>query len=212
MLSNAGPDWVADEKYGEDVLEQAEEIVARLGDPEHAVAKRTSTAVWSLLARMIVTRDDSIMPLAAIYLSIADLLAIRSRMVGTGLIGGKTVGMLIARKIINAKEPEVAGALSSRFLLRRRGRILPFLVRYGLWHYRENKIPRDLSDDVTWHAGNSPETFPDHVLRQFEEMLAIWPVPGNRALQLLLEEQLQQCVAGNTKRVFGANQANVKRA
>lgn len=210
VLSNAGPDWVADEKYGEDVLEQAEEIVARLGDPEHAVAKRNSTAVWSLLARMIVTRDDSIMPLAATYLSIADLLAIRSRMVGTGLIGGKTVGMLIARKIINAKEPEVAKRLEPHDSFYVGADVFyTFLVRNGLWHYREKqRSPETFLDDVDVARGKILQgTFPDHVLRQFEEMLDYFgQYPVIVRSSSLLEDNYGNAFAGKYESVFCANQ------
>ncbi|HSC70494.1 MAG TPA: hypothetical protein VLH58_04025 [Candidatus Methylomirabilis sp.] len=52
------------------------------------------------LLRMMVTRDERIISLALRYLDLNDLFAIRNRMIGTGLIGGKSVGMLLARAML----------------------------------------------------------------------------------------------------------------
>ena len=55
--------------------------------------------------RMTVSRDERVMQLAERYLTLGDILAIRERMIGTGLIGGKAVGVMLARAILQRTEP-----------------------------------------------------------------------------------------------------------
>ena len=49
------------------------------------------------LLQMIVTRDERVLQLAKRHFDLGDVLQISRRMIGTGLIGGKSVGMLLAR-------------------------------------------------------------------------------------------------------------------
>ncbi len=51
-----------------------------------------------------MTRDERVLNLAEKYLTLRDVLNVEDRMIGTGLIGGKAVGMLLARAIIRKPE------------------------------------------------------------------------------------------------------------
>ncbi len=53
-----------------------------------------------LLISVMIGREKRIMELAKKTLTLQDLLAIKERVIGTGYIGGKAAGMLIARKIL----------------------------------------------------------------------------------------------------------------
>ena len=53
-----------------------------------------------LLLRLLIGEDNPIVGLCREYLSLRDLLDIKSRELGTGRIGGKAVGMFLARKIL----------------------------------------------------------------------------------------------------------------
>ncbi len=208
VISNAGPDWVADEMYGEEVLRQAEEIVAH---PEsEAFAPEQRYAVWRQLVRMVVTRDEAIMPLVREYLTVADLLEIRSRMVGTGLIGGKTVGMLVARNIVTRDAPAVGGRLEPHDSFYIGADVFyTFLVRNGLWHYREKQhSPETFLEGVDEARERIlAGTFPDYVLRQFEEMLDYFgQYPVIVRSSSLLEDNYGNCFAGKYESVFCANQ------
>ena len=48
-------------------------------------------------------------PLAERYFSIPDLLNIRNRLIGSGRIGGKAAGMLLARKILQTRGSRRSG-------------------------------------------------------------------------------------------------------
>lgn len=53
------------------------------------------------LSRLLLTRNKKILGLIREHLSLEDLLRIKERLIGTGFIGGKSVGMLLARKILS---------------------------------------------------------------------------------------------------------------
>ncbi|MFA4857925.1 MAG: PEP/pyruvate-binding domain-containing protein [Candidatus Margulisiibacteriota bacterium] len=52
------------------------------------------------LSRILLSREERMLKLIKNNFSLEDLLAIKDRMVGTGFIGGKALGMLLARKIL----------------------------------------------------------------------------------------------------------------
>ncbi|MDP4125783.1 MAG: PEP/pyruvate-binding domain-containing protein [Bacillota bacterium] len=52
------------------------------------------------LSRIFLTRDKRILGLIQQHFSLKDILSLKSRLIGSGFIGGKAVGMLLARKII----------------------------------------------------------------------------------------------------------------
>lgn len=53
-----------------------------------------------LLMSVVLAREGRMLQLCREYLSLADILTIASREIGTGFIGGKSVGMLVARAIL----------------------------------------------------------------------------------------------------------------
>ena len=52
------------------------------------------------LSRLLLTRNKELLSLIREHLTLDDLLQIKVRLIGTGFIGGKSVGMLLARKIL----------------------------------------------------------------------------------------------------------------
>jgi len=209
VLSNAGPDWAADEAYGEEILRRAEEMVAN-PDAAPAYSEEQRHDVWRQLVRMVVTRDDAIMPLVREYLSVADLLDIRGRMVGTGLIGGKTVGMLVARNIVARDAARAGTRLEPHDSFYIGADVFyTFLVRNGLWPYREQQhSPETFLEGVDEaRAKILAGTFPDYVLRQFEEMLDYFgQYPVIVRSSSLLEDNYGNAFAGKYESVFCANQ------
>jgi len=73
------------------------EILDTIPEPE-------ITALKQELSRMIIGDHPRFNRLADTYLGLEDLLSIRDRMIGSGRIGGKAVGMLLSRNIILASE------------------------------------------------------------------------------------------------------------
>ena len=78
---------------------QADELVSSNASEEE------KNKMAAHICRHMIGRDERILALAYKYLSLKDLLKIKSRVVGTGFIGGKAVGMLLANNIL-LKDPD----------------------------------------------------------------------------------------------------------
>lgn len=62
-------------------------------------------AVRDQILNVLICREPRMQALARRYLNLEDLLGIRARMIGSGYIGGKAVGMLLARRILLEHTP-----------------------------------------------------------------------------------------------------------
>ena len=65
----------------------------------------------SRICDIMLTRDKRMRELIKENFNPQDYFEIHSRMVGTGMIGGKACGMLLARKIVENKSPEIFGRI-----------------------------------------------------------------------------------------------------
>ena len=79
--------------------------ISKYRDSYHWQQTPELQALKQEFSRMLIGRHEEFCRLADEYFELEDLLAIRDRMIGTGRIGGKTSGMLLARKIAS-KEAE----------------------------------------------------------------------------------------------------------
>jgi len=158
----------------------------------------------------MATRDERIAELATRSLDLSDLLAIRRRMIGTGLIGGKAIGMLIARAILTRQSP--------RFRVRLEPHDSWFvgsdvfdavLVRNGGWRARrEQRSPAAFLDGaLEARARVLRGAFPDAILKQFAAMLE---VTGQSPIIVrsssMLEDGFGNAFTGKYQSVFCANQ------
>ncbi|MFA7617648.1 MAG: PEP/pyruvate-binding domain-containing protein [Thiohalomonadaceae bacterium] len=71
------------------------------------VAAAEREIVRDQILNVLVAREPRMQALARRYLALDDLLSIRSRMIGSGYIGGKAVGMLLARNILRHHAPDI---------------------------------------------------------------------------------------------------------
>ena len=69
------------------------------------------TAECSRMCDIMLTRDEKLRGLIKEHFTPKDYFEIKDRMIGTGMIGGKACGMLLARKVIQNRRPD----LYSRF-------------------------------------------------------------------------------------------------
>ncbi len=108
-------------------LEAEEHSGATDDKPAQALVRR--------ILQVLISRDPRILDLAQRYLALGDLTAIHNRTIGSGYIGGKAVGMLLARAILMRDDPEtwrdVLDAHDSMFLAS--DVWYAFLVHNGLW-------------------------------------------------------------------------------
>ena len=162
------------------------------------------------MLRMAISRDERVLELGEKYFSMEDLIEIGKRMIGTGLIGGKSVGMLLARAILQKKDPkwqERLGAHDSFYI--GSDVFYTYLIRNGCWWTRRRmKNPdtlRDSSHEVRQRllAGS----FPDDIQAQFMEMLNYFgQSPIIVRSSSLLEDAYGNAFSGKYDSFFCANQ------
>lgn len=162
------------------------------------------------LSRMVVSRDDKMLDLVNQHLTLADVLDVRRRMIGTGLIGGKAVGMLLARAILRNRLPQLAPRMEvhDSFFIGS-DVFYTYLVRNGIWWVRQQQ--RD-TDDFYESATRARRliitgSFPADVVRQLEEMVDYFgQSPFIVRSSSLLEDNFGHAFAGKYESVFCANQ------
>jgi pyruvate, water dikinase len=171
---------------------------------------RESDELFERLLRMVVTRDDRLLSLARKYLSLTDLVGIGKRMIGTGLIGGKSVGMLISRAIIAKESPSLNELLESHDSFFIGSDVFyTYLVRNKCWWIRrklkQSKTILDRAEDVRQRLLSG--TFPDEIRLQFEQMLNYFgQSPIIVRSSSLLEDAYGNAFSGKYESVFCANQ------
>ena len=168
--------------------------------------------VFERLSRMILSRDADMLRLVHRYLTLADILEIRDRMIGIGLIGGKALGMLLARAILKCRNPSLHGLLETHDSFYIGSDVFyTFLVRNGVWWLRQTQ-----RDHATFLEGleearqkMSEGTFPDYTMDQFMAMLDYFgESPYIVRSSSLLEDTYGNAFAGKYESVFCVNQGS----
>ncbi len=187
---------------------QAEEIYESLKKGE--CPPERARAVFHRLLRMAVSRDERILALAERYLTFPDLLSIRRRMVGTGYLGGKSVGMLLAHAILLHEDPSWADRLEAHDSFYIASEVFyTYLILNDCWWIRQDQ--RDPAK-VPETAGEARRRimqgqFPDYMIHRFENMLEYFgQSPIIVRSSSLLEDNYGNMFAGKYESVFCANQ------
>ena len=191
-------------------LQQARDVwlAAEKGEAPEDEVKST----LRLLIRMLVARDERVAGLAETSLSLTDVLKISDRLIGTGRIGGKAVGMLVARAILNRAQGPWHGLLEEHDSFYIGSDVFfAYLVRNGVWWAREKQRDpkRFLEDSEQARQRILMGTFPESIQRQFEAMLDYFgQAPIIVRSSSLLEDNFSNAFAGKYESVFCANQGS----
>lgn len=135
---------------------------------------RDEHEAFQVLLRTLLTRDQRFAELAERFLELDDLFAIRKRMIGTGLVGGKAAGMLVSRAILARAHPRWTRLLEphdSWFI--GSDVYYTYLVRNGAWQVR-HELHRGASVAETSAEARArvlAGTFPDFIVQQLVQML-----------------------------------------
>jgi pyruvate, water dikinase len=187
---------------------EAEQVVA--AERDHVQVNELVRDLLQRTLRMTVSRDERVIRLAERYLTLSDILAIQQRMIGTGLIGGKTVGVLLARAILKQTDPRWRDLLEIHDSFFVGSDVFyTFLVRNGCWWVREKqKNPTTFLDGAeTARRRILRGDFPDYILRQFSDMLDYFgQSPIIVRSSSLLEDNFGNAFAGKYDSVFCVNQ------
>lgn len=166
--------------------------------------------IYDTLVRMIISRDPDMQRLIVRYITLQDILDVRTRMIGTGLVGGKTVGMLLARSVLRkagARFTEVLEEHDSFYI--GSDVFYDFLVRSGVWWIRQKqRDPQNFLEGAE-QARRRILTgeFPPHIMRNLEEMVDYFgQSPFIVRSSSLLEDNYGNSFAGKYESLFCANQ------
>jgi hypothetical protein len=174
-------------------------------------------ALTERLVRMMLSRDveDDLHALCRRYFDLADLIAIGKRMVGSGLIGGKSVGMLLARRILAADRPELAARLEIHDSFYIGSDVFySFLVLNDCWWDRHHmKSAEDpFADGHVIQQKLLAGEFAETTEAQFREILDYFgQSPIIVRSSSLLEDAYGNSFSGKYDSVFCANQGDPER-
>jgi len=165
------------------------------------------------LVGMMFGRDRKAVLLVKKVFSFDDLLQIKSRLIGSGQIGGKALGMLLARKILkldksldweNYLEYHDSYYIGSDVFY-------TYIVRNGLWKLRMSQKSEDGYFKVAERLREEIPigTFPEYIKEQFKRMLEYFgQSPIIARSSSLLEDGFGNAFAGKYESVFCINQGS----
>lgn len=165
------------------------------------------------LCRVMIGREKRILALAKKHFSLDELLNIKDRLIGTGFIGGKAVGMLLANRIIASDntldlqghiEPHDSFYVGSDVFY-------SYIVENGWWkllmeHKTKDgyfKVAEELRERLL------KGKFPEQIREQFQQMLEYYgQSPIIVRSSSLLEDAFGNAFAGKYASLFCANQGS----
>ncbi len=168
--------------------------------------------IYERLLRMMIARDPRILFLAEQYFSIGDLLTIGMRLIGTGLIGGKSVGLLLAHAILKRTdsswharlEPHDSFFIGSDVFY-------TYIVRNGLWwnRWKIRKSKEFLKAAERVRIKMLEGDFPKTIQTQFRRMLDYFgQAPIIVRSSSLMEDAYKNSFSGKYESIFCPNQGS----
>jgi pyruvate,water dikinase len=190
------------------VLRQAEEICIAKQSGE--TFEEEEQDLLRRLIRMMISRDRRISKLVEKFLSLEDILNISKRVIGTGLIGGKSVGMLLSRAILEKTDERWSQVLEPHDSFYIGSDVFyTFLIKNGIWWERQRQKDAELYLDGSESSRHRiiVGAFPEYIERQLNEMLDYFgQSPFIVRSSSLLEDNYGNAFAGKYDSVFCVNQ------
>lgn len=162
------------------------------------------------LCKLVIGRDKIILRLALSHFQLEDILEIKEKMIGSGYIGGKAVGMLLARNILKdwekRLEPHDSFYIGSDVFY-------TFLVQNGWWKLRlEQRTPEGYFSAAGQLKEKIPQgVFPQVVREQFRSLLEYYgQSPIIIRSSSLLEDNFGTAFAGKYESIFCANMGSLE--
>lgn len=188
------------------IFMKAEDLAGQKG-----ISRKEKARVIDQLSKLIISRDEKILKLARENLTIEDFLTIKSRMIGTGFIGGKSVGMLIARNILAREkslqvekffEPHDSFYIGSDVFY-------TYIVENGWWNERMEQKTQEGYFTVarTLREKLLRGFFPEELKEQFQHLIDYFgQSPIIVRSSSLLEDGYGNAFAGKYESIFLVNQ------
>jgi len=170
-------------------------------------------AMMDTLSGIMMSREPRMQLLIKDHFTLADLLAVRARMIGTGFIGGKAAGMLLARKMLAndtyVNWDDILESHDSFFI--GSDVFYSYLVQNGWW-----KLLVEQRTDRGYHAvapmlreKMTEGRFPDEIKEQFFQLIEYFGgAPIIVRSSSLLEDSFGNAFAGKYESIFLVNQGS----
>lgn len=164
------------------------------------------------LLTLLAPKDERMLDLARRYLTLTDLLWIWRRMIGTGMIGGKAMGMLVARAILNRDAPEVARLLEPHDSFFIGSDVFyTYMVENGCWWEWQSQKERieEPADRSNLRERILQGVFPQYIVQRFSDLLTYY---GDSPIIIrsssLLEDSYGNAFSGKYDSIFAVNQGS----
>ncbi|MBN2059878.1 MAG: PEP/pyruvate-binding domain-containing protein [Deltaproteobacteria bacterium] len=197
--------WTLD--FWDRLFIQAEKLLQSNAAPEEKQDKVEQ------LSRLLLGRNKRIVGLIREFMTLDDLIQIKERLIGTGFIGGKALGMLLARKILLEN-----ASLDWQRLLEHHDSFYigsdvfySYIVQNGWWKlFMEHKTKDGYFTKASELRDNILRgSFPENIKERFQFMLEYFgQSPIIVRSSSLLEDAFGNAFAGKYESFFCVNQAS----
>ncbi len=170
------------------------------------------------LSRILLGSQPQTQELAKEYLTVDDLIGVRERVVGSGRVGGKAAGMILARAVLRSATGDEAEAMLPEVLEEHDSFFIGSDVFYSfLVHNDLTRLRWDFSQSSTLSREEFAEIekrflagrFPSAIVEQFEDLLDYYgQAPIIVRSSSLLEDGFGNAFAGKYRSEFCANQGS----
>lgn len=172
-----------------------------------------TAAMFDELVRLSISREERVQALVRKYFTLADLIHIWKRMIGSGQIGGKSLGMLLARAILRKKCLAIWDRLEAHDSFYIGSDVFyTYLIENDCWWERKQQTdPERFLDgiDRTREKILAGE-FPEYLVQRFKDMLKYFgQSPIIVRSSSLLEDNFGNAFAGKYESVFCASQGTL---
>ena len=172
------------------------------------------TEATNRMCRIMITRDETLRPMVVENFTPEDYFQVRSRMIGTGLIGGKAAGMLMSRKLMENYEPDIFSRLEPHDSFYVGNDVFyAYIIENGMWDLRV----RQRSAEGYFSAAKEMAealmngSFSPKIEEQFKRMLEYYGQdPYIVRSSSILEDSFGNAFAGKYESVFCSNSGTME--
>lgn len=165
------------------------------------------------LSRLLLSRNKRLLSLIRTYFSLEDLIRIKERLIGTGFIGGKALGMLLARQILKKEDsfnwPVILEHHDSFYI--GSDVFYSYMVQNGWWKlFMAHKTREGYFEKANELRENMMfGKFPEEIKEQFQRMLEYFgQSPIIVRSSSLLEDAFGSAFSGKYDSYFCVNQGS----
>ena len=182
----------------------------RIYDAEHVFSEETEEK----FARNMMSCDEKIRDLLRHYFTPEDYFFVYNRMIGTGCIGGKSCGMLLARKIIETDAPDVFQHMAPHDSYYLGSDVFyTYIVHNRFWklHIEQKKEEGYFKTAPELQKAFLTGVFPEAIRQQFIRMLEYfgqWPIIVRSSS--LQEDGFGNAFAGKYESIFCINAGSIE--